>query len=134
MLGGSWVDRCLRACPDLQLTVPAGKPTAMRDACITGQASCAIPPPAAFAVPPPSAPDGGAYKGTEFDLKPPSWLPLPAHQASLQKQTSVIGVMRDCAAHSCDGVRVPEKPLFWRCGTPWGKIIRAPFRTICRRA
>ena len=135
-VSNSWLTEqlaALRASPDLRLTVLCVE----QSGCRRHRGRRAIPRRAAV-LPPlrrfcrPSAPTLCIYGGTEFD---PAAVMADAARASgfLPVLFSVQGVMRDCAAHLCDGV--PENTAVpVRCGTPLIKSFPASCSTICRRA
>lgn len=133
-VSGSWLTgqlAALRACPDLHLTVLCvGKEDA--DGTADGVHYRVVRDTAAFApLLQAERPDLVHVWGTEFD--PAAVMADAARASGLPVLFSVQGVMRDCAAHLCDGV--PENtavPVC--CGTPLIKSFPASCSTICRRA
>ena len=133
-VSGSWLTgqlAALRACPDLQLTVLCvGKADA--DGTADGVHYRVVRDTAAFApLLQAERPDLVHIWGTEFD--PAAVMADAARASGLPVLFSVQGVMRDCAAHLCDGV--PEK--YRRSGALWHAIVKsfpASCSTICRRA
>lgn len=118
-VSGSWLTgqlAALRACPDLQLTVLCvGKEDA--DGTADGVHYRVVRDTAAFApLLQAERPDLVHIWGTEFD--PAAVMAAAARASGLPVLFSVQGVMRDCAAHLCDGV--PEK--YRRSGALWHAI------------
>ena len=118
-VSGSWLTgqlAALRACPDLQLTVLCvGKEDA--DGTADGVHYRVVRDTAAFApLLQAERPDLVHIWGTEFD--PAAVMADAARASGLPVLFSVQGVMRDCAAHLCDGV--PEK--YRRSGALWHAI------------
>lgn len=118
-VSGSWLTgqlAALRACPDLQLTVLCvGKADA--DGTADGVHYRVVRDTAAFApLLQAERPDLVHIWGTEFD--PAAVMAAAARASGLPVLFSVQGVMRDCAAHLCDGV--PEK--YRRSGALWHAI------------
>ena len=118
-VSGSWLTgqlAALRACPDLQLTVLCvGKADA--DGTADGVHYRVVRDTAAFApLLQAERPDLVHIWGTEFD--PAAVMADAARASGLPVLFSVQGVMRDCAAHLCDGV--PEK--YCRSGALWHAI------------
>lgn len=118
-VSGSWLTgqlAALRACPDLHLTVLCvGKEDA--DGTADGVHYRVVRDTAAFApLLQAERPDLVHIWGTEFD--PAAVMADAARASGLPVLFSVQGVMRDCAAHLCDGV--PEK--YRRSGALWHAI------------
>ena len=118
-VSGSWLTgqlAALRACPDLHLTVLCvGKADA--DGTADGVHYRVVRDTAAFApLLQAERPDLVHIWGTEFD--PAAVMADAARASGLPVLFSVQGVMRDCAAHLCDGV--PEK--YRRSGALWHAI------------
>ena len=118
-VSGSWLTgqlAALCACPDLQLTVLCvGKEDA--DGTADGVHYRVVRDTAAFApLLQAERPDLVHIWGTEFD--PAADMAAAARASGLPVLFSVQGVMRDCAAHLCDGV--PEK--YCRSGALWHAI------------
>ena len=118
-VSGSWLTgqlAALRACPDLQLTVLCvGKEDA--DGTADGVHYRVVRDTAAFApLLQAERPDLVHIWGTEFD--PAAVMADAARASGLPVLFSVQGVMRDCAAHLCNGV--PEK--YRRSGALWHAI------------
>ena len=118
-VSGSWLTgqlAALRACPDLHLTVLCvGKEDA--DGTADGVHYRVVRDTAAFApLLQAERPDLVHIWGTEFD--PAAVMADAARASGLPVLFSVQGVMRDCAAHLCDGV--PEK--YHRSGALWHAI------------
>ena len=118
-VSGSWLTgqlAALRACPDLRLTVLCvGKEDA--DGTADGVHYRVVRDTAAFApLLQVERPDLVHIWGTEFD--PAAVMANAARASGLPVLFSVQGVMRDCAAHLCDGV--PEK--YRRSGALWHAI------------
>ena len=118
-VSGSWLTgqlAALRACPDLHLTVLCvGKADADGTA---GRVHYRVVRDTAAFAPLLQAerPDLVHIWGTEFD--PAAVMADAARASGLPVLFSVQGVMRDCAAHLCDGV--PEK--YRRSGALWHTI------------
>ena len=118
-VSGSWLTgqlAALRTCPDLHLTVLCvGKADA--DGTADGVHYRVVRDTAAFApLLQAERPDLVHIWGTEFD--PAAVMADAARASGLPVLFSVQGVMRDCAAHLCDGV--PEK--YRRSGALWHAI------------
>ena len=118
-VSGSWLTgqlAALRACPGLHLTVLCvGKEDA--DGTADGVHYRVVRDTAAFApLLQAERPDLVHIWGTEFD--PAAVMADAARASGLPVLFSVQGVMRDCAAHLCDGV--PEK--YRRSGALWHAI------------
>ena len=118
-VSGSWLTgqlAALRACPDLHLTVLCvGKEDA--DGTADGVHYRVVRDTAAFTpLLQAERPDLVHIWGTEFD--PAAVMADAARASGLPVLFSVQGVMRDCAAHLCDGV--PEK--YRRSGALWHAI------------
>ena len=118
-VSGSWLTgqlAALRACPDLHLTVLCvGKADA--DGTADGVHYRVVRDTAAFApLLQAERPDLVHIWGTEFD--PAAVMADAARASGLPVLFSVQGVMRDCAAHLCDGV--PEK--YRHSGALWHAI------------
>ena len=118
-VSGSWLTgqlAALRACPDLHLTVLCvGKADA--DGTADSVHYRVVRDTAAFApLLQAERPDLVHIWGTEFD--PAAVMADAARASGLPVLFSVQGVMRDCAAHLCDGV--PEK--YRRSGALWHAI------------